>query len=213
MCKCRRLAAGLVLCRCCATGPPTTCRWLYQLPLLSSAAASLLPSLPQVLGNWPSHNVQIIVVTDGSRILGLGDLGTNGAPLHKARCCAALCPAAAAVAAATATAAAAAAAPLLPSCRMQHLVLGRPGHESVASLMHSTDDALLCARCKPEFVGTLLGWGALRCRAGIGISIGKVALYVAGGGFHPEHSLPVVLDVGCNRAELVEDKFYLVGTS
>ncbi len=46
--------------------------------------------------------------------------------------------------------------------------------------------------------------------AGIGISIGKVALYVAGGGFHPEHSLPVVLDVGCNRAELVEDKFYLV---
>lgn len=47
--------------------------------------------------------------------------------------------------------------------------------------------------------------------AGIGISIGKVALYVAGGGFHPEHSLPVVLDVGCNRPELVQDKFYLVG--
>ena len=58
---------------------------------------------------------------------------------------------------------------------------------------------------------TQLDRGALRCRAGIGISIGKVALYVAGGGFHPEHSLPVVLDVGCNRAELVEDKFYLVG--
>lgn len=34
--------------------------------------------------------------------------------------------------------------------------------------------------------------------------------YVAGGGFHPEHSLPVVLDVGCNRQELLEDKFYLV---
>lgn len=46
--------------------------------------------------------------------------------------------------------------------------------------------------------------------AGIGISIGKVALYVAGGGFHPEHSLPVVLDVGCNNEELRKDKFYLV---
>lgn len=34
-------------------------------------------NLHAILHNWP-HNVEITVVTDGSRILGLGDLGVNG---------------------------------------------------------------------------------------------------------------------------------------
>jgi malate dehydrogenase (oxaloacetate-decarboxylating) len=44
---------------------------------------------------------------------------------------------------------------------------------------------------------------------GIGISIGKMALYTAAGGLSPFRSMPVALDVGTERQDLLNDPAYL----
>ena len=44
---------------------------------------------------------------------------------------------------------------------------------------------------------------------GLAIPIGKLALYTVGGGVSPFHTLPVALDVGTERTDLISDPFYL----
>ncbi len=88
-----------------------------------------------------------------------------------------------------------------------YLSVDRPA-EIEASLQATglgPEDVDLIVATDGEAILGIGDWGV----GGIGISIGKLAVYTAAAGIDPGRTIPVVLDVGTNRKSLLEDPLYL----
>merc|ERR1719209_489907 len=83
----------------------------------------------------------------------------------------------------------------------------RKGQGEMASMVYNWESDQVDAVVVTDG-SRVLGLGDLGI-GGLGISIGKLDLYVAAGGFHPKRVLPVVLDVGTNNEALRHDPRYL----
>ena len=68
-----------------------------------------------------------------------------------------------------------------------------------------SDDVDLIVATDAEAILGIGDWGV----GGIDIAVGKLAVYTAAAGIDPARTLPVMLDVGTNRRELLDDPLYL----
>ncbi|HVW32984.1 MAG TPA: NAD-dependent malic enzyme [Acidimicrobiia bacterium] len=79
---------------------------------------------------------------------------------------------------------------------------------SLAATDLEPDEVDLIVATDAEAILGIGDWGV----GGIAIAEGKVVVYCAAGGIDPNRAIPVVLDVGTNRAELLDDPLYLGNT-
>jgi malate dehydrogenase (oxaloacetate-decarboxylating) len=87
------------------------------------------------------------------------------------------------------------------------LFLSYPNRERIEKILsHRRYD---CVKCIVVSDGErILGLGD-QGAGGMGIPIGKMALYTALGGIHPEHCLPILLDVGTDNEERLQNPLYV----
>jgi malate dehydrogenase (oxaloacetate-decarboxylating) len=87
------------------------------------------------------------------------------------------------------------------------LFLSYPNKDRIDQVLHHSDyDGVKCIVVSDG--ERILGLGD-QGAGGMGIPIGKMALYTALGGIHPEHCLPVLLDVGTDNEERLKNPLYI----
>ena len=87
------------------------------------------------------------------------------------------------------------------------LFLSYPNKDRIAQILnHRRYDGIKCIVVSDG--ERILGLGD-QGAGGMGIPIGKMALYTALGGIHPEHCLPILLDVGTDNEDRLKSPIYL----